>query len=84
VLYRGKGCAACGSTGYSGRLPIFEFLVVDEEISERIVTNQSEAEIRATSRRKGFGGILESGAKAALAGKTTAEEVFRVASTADK
>ncbi len=84
VWHRGKGCNNCGHTGYSGRLPIFEFLVVDDEMCERIIGRQSEAEIRAASRRKGYGGLLESGVKAAIQGKTTCEEVLRVASTADK
>ncbi|UCD49029.1 MAG: type II/IV secretion system protein [Phycisphaerales bacterium] len=84
VFYEGKGCPACGNTGYSGRLPIFEFLVVDEDIAERIVSNQSEAEIRAAARQKGYGGILQSGMRAVLRGQTTAEEVLRVASTVEK
>jgi type IV pilus assembly protein PilB len=84
VFYEGKGCAACGNTGYSGRLPIFEFLVVDEDIAERIASNQSEAEIRAAVRKKGYGGLLQSGMHAMLSGQTTAEEVLRVASTVEK
>ncbi len=84
VFYEGKGCAACGNTGYSGRLPIFEFLVVDEDIAERIASNQSEAEIRAAVRKKGYGGLLQSGIHAMFAGQTTAEEVLRVASTVEK
>jgi type II secretory ATPase GspE/PulE/Tfp pilus assembly ATPase PilB-like protein len=83
ALSQGRGCKACGNTGYSGRLPIFEFLVIDQEMAERIVSNQSEAEIRAAARRKGYGGLLDNGAKAVLRGKTTAEEVLRVASTTD-
>jgi len=84
VLYKGKGCAICGHTGYSGRSPIFEFLMVDEDIAERIVSNQSESQIRATAREKGYGGLLESGTRMALRGETTAEEVIRVASTVEK
>ncbi len=84
VFYRGKGCSSCGNTGYSGRLPIFEFLALDGDIAERIVANQSEAEIRAAARQQGFGGLLESGVRAVFRGQTTAEEVFRVASTVDK
>ena len=30
TFYQGKGCSACSNTGYHGRLPIFEFLVVDD------------------------------------------------------
>jgi type II secretory ATPase GspE/PulE/Tfp pilus assembly ATPase PilB-like protein len=84
VFYQGRGCPACANTGYVGRLPIFEFLVVDEDIAERIVSNQSEAQIRAVAREKGYGGILQSGMRAVLRGQTTAEEVLRVASTAEQ
>ena len=81
VFYHGKGCTACGDSGYLGRLPIFEFLVVDEEISKMIVASKSEAEIREASRKKGYGGLLESGVNKALAGLTTAEEVISIAFT---
>ena len=81
VFYRGKGCAACGGTGCLGRLPIFEFLVVDDDISEMIIAGNSEAQIRKSSRQKGYGGLLESGVNKMLAGLTTAEEVISVAFT---
>ncbi len=83
-FYHGKGCPACGNTGYSGRLPIFELLVIDEDIADRIVENQSESQIRAAARAKGYGGLLESGVRAVFRGQTTAEEVLRVASTVEK
>lgn len=78
VFYHGKGCKACGGTGYLGRLPVFEFLVVDAEMSEMIVAGKSEAEMRAASRGKGYGGLLESGVSKMLQGLTTAEEVLSV------
>jgi len=81
VFYRGKGCTACGGTGCLGRLPIFEFLVVDDDISEMIIDGNSETQIREASRQKGYGGLLESGVNKALAGLTTAEEVIGVAFT---
>jgi len=80
TFYKGKGCPACSKTGYHGRLPIFEFLVVDEDIAERIVAGQNEAEIRNAVRSKGCGDLLESGTRAVFQGLTTAEEVIRVAS----
>jgi type II secretory ATPase GspE/PulE/Tfp pilus assembly ATPase PilB-like protein len=64
-----------------GRLPIFEFLAVDDDISEMIIAGNSEAEIRKSARQKGYGGLLESGVNKALAGLTTAEEVISVAFT---
>jgi type II secretory ATPase GspE/PulE/Tfp pilus assembly ATPase PilB-like protein len=81
VFYHGRGCAACGGTGYLGRLPIFEFLVVDNDIKEGIIASHSEAQIRETSREKGYGGLLESGASKIMQGLTTAEEVLRVSFT---
>jgi len=81
VFYRGKGCSACGNTGYYGRMPVFEFLLVDNEMAERIVAGQSEAELRAASRQKGYGGLLDSGVGKLLAGLTTAEEVLSVTFT---
>ena len=81
VFYHGKGCKACGGTGCLGRLPIFEFLVVDDDIGRLIVAGESEGKIREASRQKGYGGLLESGVKKALAGLTTAEEIISVAFT---
>jgi type IV pilus assembly protein PilB len=84
VFYHGRGCSNCGGTGYLGRLPIFEFLVLDEEISERIIAGDNEAQIRAASRKKGYGGLFESGVNKALQGLTTAEEIISVAYTGKK
>ncbi len=81
IFYHGRGCPVCGGTGYLGRLPIFEFLDVDNDISERIVASQTESQIRAAAREKGYGGLLESGVGKVLQGLTTAEEVLGVAFT---
>ena len=77
----GKGCPACGGTGYLGRLPIFEFMPVDNEISEGIIASHTESQIRDAARKKGFGGLFESGVGKVLQGLTTAEEVIRIAFT---
>jgi type IV pilus assembly protein PilB len=81
VFYHGRGCPACGETGYLGRLPIFEFLDVDNNISEKIIASATESQIREASRQKGYGGLLESGVNKVLQGLTTAEEVIRIAFT---
>ena len=76
VFYHGRGCATCGGTGYMGRLPIFEFLVTDSEIRDKISTGSSEARIREMSRERGYKGLLGSGVNRMLDGVTTAEEVL--------
>ena len=81
TFYHGRGCNACGKTGYLGRLPIFEFLPIDNEMREKLTAGGTESKLRAISREKGYGGLLESGVGKILQGLTTAEEVLRVAYT---
>ncbi|MBN2314132.1 MAG: Flp pilus assembly complex ATPase component TadA [Sedimentisphaerales bacterium] len=81
VFYHGRGCSACGNMGYRGRLPIFEFLGIDNELSEKIITGQTESQIRAAARQKGYESLLQDGTKKVLQGLTTAEEVIGVAAT---
>jgi type IV pilus assembly protein PilB len=83
VFYHGKGCSACNNTGYKGRLPIFEFLVMDSDIREMVISEQNERQIRAAARKKGYGGLLESGISNMMKGLTTAEEVMSTTFTED-
>ncbi len=83
VFYHGRGCNTCGGSGHLGRLPVFEFLVLDNDIREQLIASASESQIRAIARQKGYGGLLESGVGKMLQGLTTAEEVLRVTFTED-
>jgi type IV pilus assembly protein PilB len=76
VFYHGRGCKTCGGAGYLGRLPIFEFLVMNNDMREKLISGANESQIRAMSRQKGYGGLLESGVSNMLKGLTTAEEVL--------
>jgi len=76
VFYHGRGCSTCNGTGYLGRLPIFEFLVTDSEIRDKISAGSSEAKIREMSRERGYKGLQGSGVDRMLEGMTTAEEVL--------
>ncbi len=78
TFYKGKGCDNCGGTGYLGRVPIFEFLVINKDIRKKVIEGASELEIRKAAREKGYGGLLESGVDNILQGLTTPEEVLRV------
>jgi type IV pilus assembly protein PilB len=79
TFYKGKGCKNCRNSGYLGRLPIFEFLVIDNQMRDKIAEHATEAQIRAMARQKGYGGLLESGANKVLQGLTAPEEVIEVA-----
>ncbi|MDO9111895.1 MAG: ATPase, T2SS/T4P/T4SS family, partial [Desulfatirhabdiaceae bacterium] len=79
ALKKGRGCAICNYTGYSGRRPIIEFwLPTREELVELIGKPDN-----LTLRQRVFGRadrttLLEDGFKRALAGETTLEELLRV------
>jgi type IV pilus assembly protein PilB len=79
TFYHGKGCKNCRGTGYSGRLPIFEFLVLDSDMRDQITSKATETQLRAMARQRGYGGLFESGIGKVIEGVTTAEEVFGVA-----
>lgn len=78
VFYHGKGCKACGGTGYLGRLPVFEFLVINNEVREKLFEGANESEVKKMMDKQGYGGLLESGVSKILQGLTTPEEVLNV------
>ena len=75
-FYEGKGCSVCGNTGYFGRLPIFEFLILSPEIRTAIIDGKSESRIKELSRMNKYGSLLDSGIIRLKQGVTTAEEVL--------
>jgi type II secretory ATPase GspE/PulE/Tfp pilus assembly ATPase PilB-like protein len=77
-MRRGTGCPVCRGTGYRGRLGLFELLVVDDAVRERIQSRANAAEIKATAERNGMQNLRADGLAKALAGFTTPEEVARV------
>jgi len=81
VFYQGRGCKTCEGTGYLGRLPIFEFLPLDDDIRRQLLTGTDESQIRALAREKGYCGLFENGISKILQGITTVEEVLSVVHT---
>ena len=78
-LYRGKGCAADGFTGYSGRIGIFELLSVTEKIRELIVSSNFSLDgLRELASSEGMITMFEDGLRKAELGVTTIDEVLRV------
>ncbi len=75
VFYRGSGCDYCRNTGYSGRMAIFEIMLLDDEVREMVMERRSTQVIRAAARRRGMRTLRESGLLAIYDGQTTIEEV---------
>ena len=74
----GKGCEACGQTGYQGRTGLFELLVTTDAIRAQIHSQASEADIRAAALAGGMALMREDGERLIATGTTSREEVLRV------
>lgn len=79
TLYKAKGCEECGDLGYSSRVGIFEVLVVDEKISQLVLERSTSDKIEQTARDAGMVTMLQDGFLKVIEGRTTVEEVLRVA-----
>jgi type II secretory ATPase GspE/PulE/Tfp pilus assembly ATPase PilB-like protein len=78
-LYQGKGCDGCGHTGYHGRVGIYELLEMTDAIREMIMANADAKAIRTRAIAGGMTTMFEDGLHKVIAGRTTVEEVIRVA-----
>lgn len=77
---RGAGCEECRGIGYRGRTGIYELLVMDDELRTSLDHNASAGHLSKLARAKGMRLLREDGLRLIREGRTTAEEVLRVAS----
>jgi type IV pilus assembly protein PilB len=76
VYYRGRGCKKCLGTGYSGRIPIYEIMVVTPAIAEGIENGLPHTKLRQIALSEGMVELAAAGMEQVLNGRTTLEEVF--------
>ena len=77
-LYHGKGCMKCKDTGFSGRIGIFELLLINDQIKNMVGAKASANEIRKKAVSLGMRILFDDGLEKIKNGVTTAEEVLRV------
>jgi type II secretory ATPase GspE/PulE/Tfp pilus assembly ATPase PilB-like protein len=75
AVFQPVGCNLCRNSGFRGRMGIFEFLPITDEIVSAIYERRSSDEIR---RMAGRPTLLENGLQKVRAGATTLDEVLRV------
>ncbi|MBI5177848.1 MAG: Flp pilus assembly complex ATPase component TadA [Nitrospinae bacterium] len=81
TLNRGEGCMECKKSGYSGRIAIFEVLVMDEQAKFMVTNKVSAAELKDyATKKQGMTTMRQDGINKMLRGMTTYEEVKRVTS----
>lgn len=78
MLSRGRGCSLCRTTGYRGRMGIFEVITVDTKIRDLIAKGASSEGIKEAAMAGGMPVLREDGIAKALSGLTSVEEVLRV------
>jgi type IV pilus assembly protein PilB len=76
---RGQGCTKCHDTGFQGRLGIYEVLYCAPELRELIVHDHGATRIRQWHREHGGRLLVDEGIRLAEKGKTSLDEVTRVA-----
>ncbi len=78
AMFRGKGCDRCRKTGYSGRLGIYELLVMDDALRDLVTRNLDVNQLRKLCRERGLVTLREDGYQKVMKGLTTIEEILRV------
>jgi len=75
---RGAGCEQCHQTGYLGRLPVSELLVVDEPFREAVLKKVPTSALEETAIKGGMRTLWQNGIERAITGQTTLDEIVRV------
>jgi general secretion pathway protein E len=77
-IYKTVGCEKCIGTGYSGRLGIFEIMVLTEKLKNLILETFDSNQIQMEARQEKMMSLRQDGIQKVLNGITTIEEVLRV------
>lgn len=77
-IYRPLGCKLCNSSGYRGRVAIFELMPVSEQIHSHIMESKASSGIREIAIAEGMSLLREDGWRNVKSGVTSIAEVLRV------
>ncbi len=80
-VYSPKGCDRCRNTGFSGRLAIYEIILLTQPMQELVAHRAQAVELRAQAVRDGYIPMREYGWHKVMKGETTIEEVISVTSS---
>ncbi len=78
--YRRQGCAACGGSGYHGRLGLHELLVADDKLRALIRQRAPAAALFEAAQSHGMSTLRQDGIEKLLAGLTDLPEVLAATS----
>ena len=78
-IYRAAGCRACRHVGYRGRMGIYELLVTTDTVRQLAHERASTWKLKQAAMADGMRTLRQDGWRKVLQGRTTVEEVVRVA-----
>jgi type IV pilus assembly protein PilB len=79
TLFKPRGCDHCTGTGFRGRIGLFEMMQMNNEIRELAFKRAPTNKVRKAALATGMKSLLADGRIKVLEGKTTAEEIVKVA-----
>jgi type IV pilus assembly protein PilB len=79
TFMKGRGCGNCQRSGYRGRMGIFELMTMNAPLRDLAFQGVATQHIRRAAIKEGMATLFQDGVLKAMSGKTTLEEVFRVA-----
>ncbi len=77
-VWKGEGCDRCRSTGYAGRVGLYELLILDDHLRDKIASNPNVTEFRRMCVDRGMVTLRQDGFRKVGRGQTTVDEVLRV------
>ena len=80
-IYHPKGCEWCSSTGFRGRIGVFEVMEVSAQLRRAIGPKTEAPDLEEVARREGMTTMTQDGIAKCRTGMTTVDEVFRVTSS---
>ena len=75
------GCVRCSGSGFSGRVGLYEVMLVSEAIRALILDKAAGDALKSVAREEGMVTLREDGLEKVRAGETSAAEVLRVLGT---
>ena len=75
TLYRAKGCEKCENKGFTGRIGIYELMLMDDSVGNLILQKADAQAIKRAAQGQGMDSLRDDGARKVFEGRTTVEEV---------
>ena len=77
-IFRSEGCRECRNTGFSGRIGIYELMVMNEQTRELVMSRANARQIAQAARAAGdLTWLRDAGFEKVRSGQTTIPEVLR-------